>query len=101
MKELNTEQAELIYRVRVNYVDAAIAEIQALSNAVTGDEDRIGILMIQVAQKSEIAQGAYQAFVDVARQLYADDDGLPFDRHVEKLQKAAMEQLEQDGGQNV
>ena len=68
---------EILRQARTEYVDAALAEMNAVCNVIENDEmDKVEMKMKRAQELGEIAQQKYWDFVQVARSLYPDNPAL-------------------------
>jgi hypothetical protein len=68
---------ETLRQSRTEYVDAALAEMNAVCNVIENDEmDKVEMKMKRAQELGEIAQQKYWDFVQVARSLYPDNPAL-------------------------
>jgi len=68
---------EILRQARTEYVDAALAEMNAVCNVIENDEmDKVEMKMQRAQELGQIAQQKYWSFVEVARSYYPDNPAL-------------------------
>ena len=68
---------EPLRQARIDYVDAALAEMNAVCNVIENDEmDKVEMKMQRAQELGQIAQQKYWSFVEVARSYYPDNPAL-------------------------